>query len=210
MLDFRQQFPLDAGQLAQRGNLVDPVKIRGSVRGGQKPCPGSQNHQLIETVPALPDECLRPPPGVSTLRHAAGSVDEGGRFRGGGRQPVQGQPCLRKRGRSGPGREIHVLAKLGELGRRGVFRNVPEDPQRVAQPFEQARSQDFVIGKRDQTLPERQQMAREIPAVNRRNVEGQQRLQGLRVVPVIEVAPVPFQGFHCVQGAGRAVNELSG
>ena len=38
----------------------------------------------------------------------------------------------------------------------------------------------------------------------------EQRLQRLRVIPVVEVAPVPIQGFHCSQCILRALDELSG
>ena len=53
-------------------------------------------------------------------------------------------------------------------------------------------------------------MTGEIAAVHRRNIEGNQRRQGLRVVPVIKVAPVSFQGFHGAQGVGGPFEEPAG
>ena len=53
-------------------------------------------------------------------------------------------------------------------------------------------------------------MTREVPAVHRRNVGGVQRFQRLRVVPVVEVAAVPFHGLHRAQCTRRALDELSG
>ena len=67
-----------------------------------------------------------------------------------------------------------------------------------------------MIGKREQSRPQCQQMAREVSAVHRRNVERWQRLQRLRVVPVVEVTLVPFQGCHRVECIRRALDELSG
>src|SRR3990170_6391354 len=52
-------------------------------------------------------------------------------------------------------------------------------------------------------------MSSKIPTVHRRNVGGEQWFQRLRVVPVVEVAPVPFQSFHCVECIRRAFDELS-
>ena len=66
---------------------------------------------------------------------------------------------------------LQILLKLSELGRSGSSRSVHENPQRVAQPVKQSRSQDLVIGKCEQARPQCQQMAREVPAVHRRNVE---------------------------------------
>ena len=96
---------------------------------------------------------------------------------------------------------------IGQAGRERLLPQRPRESEGVAEPFEPSRSQDLVIGKREQTRPQRQQMAREISAVHRRDVERRQRFQGLGVVPVVEVAPVPFQGFH---GAERfAVRSMS-
>ena len=67
-----------------------------------------------------------------------------------------------------------------------------------------------MIGKSEQTRPQCQQMACEVPAVHRRNVEGRQWFQRLRVVPVVEVALVSFQAFHGVECLRRAFDELSG
>ena len=67
-----------------------------------------------------------------------------------------------------------------------------------------------MIGKSEQTRPQCQQMACEVPAVHRRNVEGQQWFQRLRIIPVVEVALVSFQGFHGVECLRRTFDELSG
>ena len=52
-------------------------------------------------------------------------------------------------------------------------------------------------------------MACKVPAVHRRNVGRLQWFQRLRVVPVVEVAPVPLQGLHRVECIRRPVDELS-
>ena len=73
--------------------------------------------------------------------------------------------------------------------RRRRCRRVPRaHAQRVAKPVEALPVQDPVVGQRQQARPQRQQVAGEVAAVHRRDVERRQRLQRLRVVPVVEVA----------------------
>ena len=64
-------------------------------------------------------------------------------------------------------------------------------------------------GSGEQPLPQCQQMAGKVSAVHGRDVEGWQRLQGLRVIPVVEVASVTFQCFHRLECICRALDELS-
>jgi len=45
------------------------------------------------------------------------------------------------------------------------FESSLEDLQGVAQPAKQSRGDDLLIGKRQQTLPQRKQMGRKVPAV---------------------------------------------
>jgi len=65
-----------------------------------------------------------------------------------------------------------------------------------------------VIRKFEQALPQRQKVAREVSAVHRRDVERQQRFQGLRVVPVVEMTSMSRQGLHRAQRILRALDEL--
>ena len=64
-----------------------------------------------------------------------------------------------------------------------------------------------------QASTQSQQMAREVSAVDRRDVPRQQRLQRPRVVPVVEVTPVPLERLHACERAwpcARAVGRPSG
>ncbi len=51
-----------------------------------------------------------------------------------------------------------------------------------------------------QSLGERHERAREVPAVDRRDVAGEERRQALRVVPVEQVPLVPLQALHGREG----------
>ena len=53
-------------------------------------------------------------------------------------------------------------------------------------------------------------MTGEITAIHRRNIERDQWFQRLRVVPVVEVSLVPFQGFHSPERVRRTFDEVSG
>ena len=53
-------------------------------------------------------------------------------------------------------------------------------------------------------------MAGEVAAVDGRDVPGVQRLQGPRVVPVIEVSLVPIEAIQRAQGIAGAQDQLSG
>jgi len=138
------------------------------------------------------------------------AIEAADHLRGGGRQTVQAQPRRRERRWPGIGGGRQILLQFRERGRSGASRSVHENPQCIAEPVKQSRPQDLVIGKREQTRPQCQQMAREVPAVHRRNVERWQRFQRLRVVPVVEVASMPFQGVHRAEGIRRALDKLSG
>ena len=67
-------------------------------------------------------------------------------------------------------------------------------PKRVGQAFEHPPRHDRFVRQRQQADAQRQQVTGEVSAVDGRDVHRQQRLQGLRVVPVVEVTPVPFEG----------------
>jgi len=66
---------------------------------------------------------------------------------------------------------------------------------------------DLVIGKRQQTPPQGEQIGRKVPAVHRRYVPGLQRLQGLRVIPVVEVAR--YRAMACIVESAFVVRSMS-
>ncbi len=113
----------------------------------------------------------------------------------------------------GSRRGFQVLVKLHQRTRSRIFRCVSrsdENSQRIAQTIEQPYRQYLVISQREQAGTQGQQMAGEVAAVHRRDVQRWQRLQRLRVVPVVEVPPVTFQSVHRAQGVRRALDEQSG
>ena len=151
---------------------------------------------------------MRPP-----LRLALGvrieHIDAGDHFRGGRCQLIKAQPRRRKRGGRGIDCGLQQFLQLHELVRSGFAVHVLEDTDGVADSLKHSRSQNPVIGKCEQPLAQCQQMAGKVSAVHGRDVEGWQRLQGLRVVPVVEVASVTFQCFHRLECICRALDELS-
>ena len=50
-------------------------------------------------------------------------------------------------------------------------------------------------------------MSGQVAAVHRRYIAGHQRLQGLRVVPVVEVAPVAFHAIEATEGVAGALQQ---
>ena len=132
---------------------------------------------------------------------------------------IKAQPGRRKRSWRGLERGLQMLLQLSKPHWSGAPRivsgsSVRENPNEthecIVEAVKQSLSQDLLIGKCEQTRPQCQQMSREVPAVHRRNVERCQRFQRLRVVSVVEVASVPFQGFHRAECIRRALDELSG
>ena len=79
-----------------------------------------------------------------------------------------------------------------------------------ARPVEHARIEERLVGQREQTRPQRQQMAGEVAAVDRRDVARRQRLQGPRVVPVVEVAVVALERCHGAKASRRALDQRAG
>ena len=213
MIDLRQELVLQRRHFAQCGDFVEIGKASDVILRRQELCPWGERRQLIEGISTLPGEGLSPP-----LQWAlAGGVESfhvGGNRRGGPCQLIQAQPRSRERVGLRSGRGLDILLKLGEPS-RGVYvrsggRCVHENRERIAYAFEKARPQDLLIGQPEETRAQGQQVAGEVPAVHRRNVEGRQRFQGSRVVPVVEVALVPFQAFHGVECLGRTLDEFSG
>ncbi len=76
-------------------------------------------------------------------------------------------------------------------------------------PQEQRRADNRRVCHLDQGRTQGEQMAREIPAVDRRDVARQQRRERLRVVPVVEVTAVPFHRLHRSQCMRGPVDELA-
>ena len=84
-----------------------------------------------------------------------------------------------------------------ELGQPGVLSNqVHEDLQRVAQTSEDLWINQLLVGLFPQAGTERQQMARKVATVHRRYIKRQERLERAGLIPVIEVAAIPFEALH--------------
>ena len=128
--------------------------------------------------------------------------------------PFPGAPAAARIAGSVAGGDSPALLQLhlhgGQFGGNGAAVGIHQNAERVVEAVEPSRAHDWLIGDREQSRAERQQVARQVPAVHRGNVDGLQRLQGLRVVPVEKVAPVPFQPVHRVEGIGGALGELAG
>ncbi|MNS38645.1 hypothetical protein D3C72_709020 [compost metagenome] len=82
--------------------------------------------------------------------------------------------------------------------------------QRVGQAFEGARMQNRRVRQLQQSGAQGQQMACQVAAVHRRDIQRVQGFERLRVVPVVEVAQVAFQLPHGGQRGLRAVKQPAG
>ena len=200
-VDRRNPFPCAPARL--REDRRAPASAR-KVGIPSNPGTSPKQRRLIEDGPALTLEGLRPSVRLAVFVILVAAGD----FRGACRQPLEADPRRRERGRTGGERGLQNLPELRERGGRGSVHGVHENLEGVADPLQPSLPEDVAIRKLEQALPQRQQVAREVSAVHRRDVEGQQRLQGLRVVPVVEVTSMPRQGIHRAQRILRALDEL--
>ena len=135
----------------------------------------------------LPVGCRRNRSGVNGCRrprHARQGVAGDGAK---GLQPVAPFRGCRRRGSQGC-RECLERGTLGGLRER--------ERERVADACPPLGAEQWTVHGAFAGIGERQQMAREIAAVDGRDVERLEWLQRLRVVPVIEVAAVPLEAMH--------------
>ena len=210
----RQRVRVTLCQFAQRWNLIQDAKVAASILSGWQQNPGSEKRQLIERVLALPGE------GPCPTRCRALGVTIEARYHLLRRchQPVEAASRGRERGWPRTAGRRQILPKLREPGGSGSPCGVRENRCRVAKPLKQPRAHDRVIAECEQTRPQSHQIGREVPAVHGRDVCGRQWFQRERVVPVVEVAAVPLQGFHgaeCIrrtldQSSGRKITEVVG
>src|SRR6185312_12037457 len=99
----------------------------------------------------------------------------------------------RERGAGGGGRAVQRVLQfaLQPVQRLVVVaERVVQQLQGVEQALQHARPEYRRIDQFEQARAQGQQVAGEVAAVHRRDVQRRQRLQGLRVVPVVEVAAV--------------------
>ena len=82
-----------------------------------------------------------------------------------------------------------------------------EHVQGVGQPLEHARTRNRVIGQREQPCAQCEQMAGEVAAIHRRNVQRGQRHQRFGVVPVVKMSLVLRQLRHRRQRIGAALDQ---
>ncbi|KAF5056937.1 hypothetical protein DSECCO2_362090 [anaerobic digester metagenome] len=105
---------------------------------------------------------------------------------------------------------------MPEAGQRvlGSFRKglqgIGQDAQRVVQALEGARLQDLAVLDFEQAGLQGQEMPGQVPAVHGGDVARRQRGQGQGVVPVVEMAFIPFQRAHGAQRLHGAVEERAG
>ena len=133
---------------------------------------------------------------VDHVRRAAGQGVEGTGQRGRRlRRPRQG--LVQQRHEAGQCR----------TPRRGAVRRL-QQARRIAQAAEQPRRLRQLVGQQAQAGAQCQQVAGQVAAVDRGDVGRQQGLQGLRVVPVEEVALVALQPVHGVQRRPRTLDQL--
>src|ERR1051325_4535478 len=143
MFNGGQTHRIKSCQFTQRKNLVEMVKLSQSILGVGQQYPWSEEHQVIESVPALSNECACPP-SCWSLR---GTLQAHQHFFSGCRQSVKGEPCRRER--RGPGLigGFQIGVKLRERGRGGFPYGILEDSKRVAESLQETQPQHLSIGQ---------------------------------------------------------------
>ena len=122
------------------------------------------------------------------------------------RRPQPGPIAQRPRAPGAPGAAAHSSGLEGFSCRParqspGAFRlGLVDLPERVFEPSHDGLSPKAARRIFSQALLERHQAAQKVAAVDRRDVGGWQRLERPRVVPVVEMAPVPLQLVERVEG----------
>ena len=169
--DRRQPGRRVVGQFAQRGNHRGVERPLEPGRCCRQLLPGCERAQLVQRAAALARQRLRPPFRVdSRYRGRLVALEAARDFGGGMGEP--GEPGLRSGngGRPRIVRGFDILLQLGEpcrCGGRLLCSSFGKYPQRIAEAFEQADAEDGLIGHRQQARAQRQQMRRQIAAVDR-------------------------------------------
>src|SRR3954469_15107528 len=150
MFNGRQTHRIKSCQFTQRKNLVEMVKLSQPILCVGQQYPWSEEHEVIEGVPALSDECACPP-SCWTL---GGSLQARQHFFSGCRQLVKGELCRRERRRPGLIGGFQIGVKLRERGRGGFPYGILEDSKCVAESLQKSHPQNFLIGEGEQTRPQ--------------------------------------------------------
>ena len=81
--------------------------------------------------------------------------------------------------------------------------------ERVAQTGEDLRIENFFLGQLAQSAGQREQMPGEIAAIHTGDVERDERSQGARLIPVVEMPAMPFQPVQRIDGRLRALEQAA-
>ncbi|MDT4803918.1 hypothetical protein FQZ97_366840 [compost metagenome] len=159
-------------------------------------------------VVAVRQQRLLPEGHVAVRRRRAGLV-QGGRPCA---QAVQAcQRCLQRLRRGGLGQRQFGLQALQRLVvEAGGEQRVAQHLEAVGQPGEQLRVDRRGVRQRQQAGAQGEQQPGQVAAVHRRHVVRRQGLQGLRVVPVVEVPAMALQPGHAGQRAVEAFQQAPG
>ena len=109
------------------------------------------------------------------------------------------QVCQRLRGRNLRDRFKAVSQWQGVFIRPRGALGICKDVQGIAQALDHGRAEHRGVCQLRNAGAQGQQQARQVAAVDGGDVMRTQRLEGLRVVPVIEMLPITLQTVHAVQ-----------
>ena len=195
-------FPCAPGRQRACGTMLQVTQRRQAITG---PCVGigQQELQLRMRRPAALDERGRPVMGMDPVWTDGGpGRDDALRMHDQARQHAfrigdgrwRRPLCLHQHGAELDHRQRRCVA----VGLR-VLECILQHGQGVGQPRERRGRQDRGIGQRQQALAQGQQVPGKVAAVHRGNIGRRQRLQGLGVVPVVEVPTMARQRIQCVE-----------
>jgi len=192
--------PTRAGSGSDRVRQIRPGFWSLRQRG-----PGGDKHQIGQGILALPGQGLRPQLGLALRACSQPIHEQFGRLRDRFEAMADGGECAR---RIVSGKD-HGALDPSQLTGADVFRSLDHHLERVGNPGEKTRSTIFSSGSPSSPCRRVKRCPRGCRCPRWRH-SGPQRLQGLRVVPVVEMAAMAVQGFHGVDGIGRAFHQPPG
>ncbi len=190
-----------AGQGTQRWDGIEFSGNRRFIDRGQPGTPRRKEQQFIEHGAALARQRVGPPCQLE-VRFAFDTCAQFFRAR---RHLLEiGMASAQSAAAVFPG-SIEKCLKGVTAYARIRSGKLEKDPERVVDTGQPARIDNGLICQAEQARLQSQQMAGEIAAIDGRDIHRQQRLQVLRVVPVVEMAVKARHAGHGMQGVAAAL-----
>ncbi len=161
--------------------------------------PGRNPLQVLPCGPDLVLERLRPPGHLPVLLLC---------HRGEAPLPTRSELLESVSGRrQRPGPELGLQLEAGQVVAQAGRPSLDQHPERVGKPGEHLRAKDRLVRELLEPSGEREQVPSEVSAVDGGYIHRRKGLEGLGVIPVVEVSPVARERFERVERARGALDE---